>query len=91
MSGTHADDAKLLEFNRLYRHMKEGINMMIIAQVLGGDRKILDDVTTVGQVKEKMGVPTYTATVNGQPADNSTVLAEGNIVTLSQAVKGGLN
>jgi hypothetical protein len=61
----------------------------VIGQVLGGSRQILDDVKTVGEVKAKMGATGYTAAINGNPAEDSAEVVEGNIVTLSKAVKGG--
>lgn len=62
----------------------------VIAQVLGGEKQILDNVETVKDVKEKLNVLAYTATVNGDQADNSEELSDGDFVSLSQAVKGGL-
>lgn len=63
----------------------------IIAQVAGGDKKILEDVETVADVRSKLGIGSeYTAAVNGRPADNSDSLEEGNRVTFAQSVKGGI-
>jgi sulfur carrier protein ThiS len=61
----------------------------IIAQVMGGAKQILDGVNTVADVKTRMNAQGYTALVNGSPADDSYALSEGDIVTLSKAVKGG--
>ncbi len=61
----------------------------IIAQVLGGDKKVLDDVNTVGDVKAKLEATSYTATLNGSPASDDESLEDGDFVSLSQAVKGG--
>jgi sulfur carrier protein ThiS len=61
----------------------------VIAQVLGGEKKILDNVATVADVKKLMGAEGYTAAINGSPASDSEALSEGDIVTLSKAVKGG--
>jgi sulfur carrier protein ThiS len=62
----------------------------VIAQVLGGDKKVLDSVETVADVKEKLSAQNYTASVNGDPASNDYELSDGDFVSLSQAVKGGL-
>jgi sulfur carrier protein ThiS len=62
----------------------------VIAQILGGEKRILDGVNTVADVKAKMGASGYAAAVNGSPADDSQTLSEGDIVTLSKAVKGGI-
>lgn len=62
----------------------------IIAQVLGGEKKVMDGVTTVADVKAKLGVSGYTASINGSPANDQDALQEGEFVSLSQAVKGGL-
>lgn len=61
----------------------------VIAQVLGGEKKILDDVNTVADVTSKLGVAGYTATVNGDQQSPSYELDDGDFVSLSQAVKGG--
>lgn len=61
----------------------------VIAQVLGGEKKVLDDVYTVADVKAKLGASAYTASVNGSPASDSESLEDGDFVSLSQAVKGG--
>jgi hypothetical protein len=61
----------------------------VTAQVLGGDPKVLDDCGTVGQVKSRLGVATHTATVNGEPAEDSYQLSDFEFVSLSPAVKGG--
>lgn len=62
----------------------------VIAQVLGGEKKVFDDVNTVSDVKSKLGASTgYTAAINGEPAEDSQTLEDGDVVTLSKAVKGG--
>lgn len=61
----------------------------VVAQVLGGEKKVLDNVNTVGDVKEELGAEAYTASVNGDPAKNDYQLDDGDFVSLSQAVKGG--
>ncbi len=62
----------------------------VVAQVLGGDKKVLDNVETVGDVKAQLAVSGYSATVNGDTASDSDELSDGDFVSLSQAVKGGL-
>jgi sulfur carrier protein ThiS len=63
----------------------------IIAQVSGGTKQVLEGMQTVGDVKRKLGLTEgYTAAVNGDPAGDDDELAEGDMVTLSKAVKGGL-
>lgn len=61
----------------------------VIAQVLGGDKKVIDSANTVGDIKTQMGVTGYTATVNGDQESDSYELSDGDFVSLSQAVKGG--
>ncbi len=64
----------------------------VIAQVLGGNKQVLDGVDTVFDVKKKLDVATgYTASVNGNPATDDQELDDNDFVSLSQAVKGGLN
>lgn len=63
----------------------------VVAQILGGSKQVLDSVQTVMDVKNKTNTATgYTATVNGDPANDSYQLEDGDFVSLSQAVKGGL-
>lgn len=62
----------------------------VIAQVLGGEKKVLDNVETVGDVKQQLGVTGYTATVNGDTQSDGYDLEDGDFVSLSQAVKGGV-
>lgn len=59
----------------------------IIAQTVGGAPKELT-VGTVGDAKAQLGVPTYKATVNGDPADDKMVLEDFDVVNLAPAVKG---
>lgn len=62
----------------------------VMAQVLGGEKKVLDDVFTVGDVKRKLNATTgYTAALNGNAATDNESVEEGDFVSLSQAVKGG--
>jgi hypothetical protein len=63
----------------------------IVSQVLGGNKRVLDNVHTVGDVKQAMGATNHTASINGEPARDSDTLADGDFVSLSQAVKGGLH
>jgi hypothetical protein len=63
----------------------------VVAQVLGGEKKVFDNVETVLDVKQKLGVTGYTATVNGDTESDSYELQDGDFVSLSQAVKGGAN
>lgn len=63
----------------------------IIGQVAGGIKTVLDNVESVQDVKQRLGATEgYTAAVNGNPADNDQVLEDGDMVTFSKAVKGGL-
>jgi hypothetical protein len=62
----------------------------VVAQVLGGGKRVLDNCNTVADVKRVLEVSGYTASVNGMPENDQYVLQEGDFVSLSQAVKGGL-
>lgn len=62
----------------------------VVVRVSGGAQKTLDNVETVGEVKKEMGVDiNYTATVNGDPADNDQELNDFEQVDLAPAAKGG--
>lgn len=61
----------------------------VTVKVLGGDTKVIE-AQTVREAKQKLGVPSHTASVNGQPARDEDELAEYSFVTLAPAVKGGV-
>ena len=63
----------------------------VTVQVLGSTARVvgLDEVATVGEAKELMGVPNYTATVNGEPAEDDDMLEDYSFVSLAPSVKGG--
>lgn len=61
----------------------------IRGQVLGGQEKVLD-ANTVQDVYSALGLNgTYTATVNGEPAEMDTELNDYEFVSFAPAVKGG--
>lgn len=63
----------------------------IIGQVLGGQKKILDNVSSVGDVRRALGLGNqYRASVDGTPAEDGQFLRDGNYVSFSEAVKGAL-
>lgn len=60
------------------------------AAVVGGEPQRVKDVETVGDVRARLELAnTYTATVNGEPADDDTYLESEQFVSFAQAVKGG--
>jgi len=62
----------------------------VFAQVLGGDRKELSDVSTVGDVRRKMDVPqTYQAMLNNKAVSDSESVEAYNYVSFTEKVKGG--
>jgi sulfur carrier protein ThiS len=62
----------------------------IIVQVAGGNKQVLDDVYTIAQVKAKLSLSgNYTVSINGEPAQDSDDLNEGDFVSFAQSVKGG--
>jgi hypothetical protein len=61
----------------------------VVGQVIGGEERILDGMTTVADVKRELGVPSYTALVNGNPASDSQRLNDRDFVSLSTSTKGG--
>lgn len=56
-------------------------------QVTGGAIQ-QKEVGTVGDVKSQYPGANYTATVNGEPADDSYVLSDYEFITLTESVKG---
>ena len=62
----------------------------VIAQALGGSKKVLDDVETVADVRKKLALEgAYTALINGDPAADGEDVGEGDVVTFAKSVKGG--
>jgi hypothetical protein len=62
----------------------------VIAQVLGGDKDVVDGVNNVGDVREKMGIGNdYSATLNGSGVKDDATVRDGDFVAFSRKVKGG--
>lgn len=63
----------------------------ITIQVVGSDKpKVVDEVNTVQEAREEMGLDIgYTATVNGEPADDNDKLRNYETVSFAKATKGG--
>lgn len=61
----------------------------ITVQVLGGSPQVIDGPSTIADVKRKLNLSNHTASVNGDPADDSHELDDYSFVTLSPSVKGG--
>lgn len=60
----------------------------VFVKVIGGTRKA-EEADTVGELKESLELENYTATVNGEEADDEQELEDDDIVALAKAVKGG--
>lgn len=60
----------------------------VVVKLLGGQLQE-QEARTVGGLKQALNVPTYAASVNGDPANDSYELQDHEFVTLSPAVKGG--
>lgn len=61
----------------------------VIAQVVGGEKKVLDNVNTVGDVRAKLGLSaSYRASVQGEPQNDDFIVRAGEYVSFSEAVKG---
>jgi hypothetical protein len=64
----------------------------VIAQALGGSKKVLDGVDTVGDVRGKLALEgAYTASINGETAEDGESVDDGDVVTFAKSVKGGSN
>jgi len=61
----------------------------IYACILGGSPRPLQ-ASTVGEARSQLGVPgDYTATLNGETANDRDSIPANGFVSFSQAVKGG--
>lgn len=62
----------------------------VIFQALGGQKKVLDNVDTVSEVKRQVALEgNYTYLVNGESVSDNYELEDGDFITASQSVKGG--
>jgi len=62
----------------------------VIGSVSGGDPKRVNDVETVQDVKDELGLEgNYTAAINGDTASLSDLVENEQYVTFATAVKGG--
>ena len=65
--------------------------MNITGQTVGGQAKVFNDMDTVQDVMDALGLSgSYTATINGEPADLDESLEDFSFVSFSESVKGGL-
>lgn len=61
----------------------------VIAQVVGGQKRVIDSAANVGEIREQLGLTgNYKAQVNGDNAEDSAILRTGDFVSFSEAVKG---
>lgn len=58
-------------------------------KITGGDMQIMDNVYTLGEVKQRTNTQAYTGTVFGETRDDSHQLTDGDFVNLAQSTKGG--
>jgi len=61
----------------------------VIVKVTGGSA-VPHDASSVSELKSKLNLQGYTASVDGEPANDGDELEDGNYVTFSQAIKGGV-
>lgn len=63
----------------------------VIAQKMGGERKILDSVDTVADARRELGVDSsWTAKVNDEAANDNEHLDDQDFVVFASPVKGGI-
>lgn len=62
----------------------------VIAQVVGGTKQVIDNVSTVADVRRAKGsIPAgYKASINGNLASDSEEVSDGDYVSFAEAVKG---
>lgn len=61
----------------------------VIVKVLGGSPQE-KEADTVGELREGLSLENYTATVNGETADDETELEDNQLVFFAPSVKGGI-
>lgn len=62
----------------------------VVAQIQGGEKKVLDGVSTIADVRAKMNATGYAASVNGDPAADQDELNDQDFVSFAVATKGGV-
>ena len=60
----------------------------VTTQVVGGKIQLKENVTTVAELKQILGLESHQASVNGEPEDDSYALQDGEYVTFAPKVKG---
>lgn len=61
----------------------------VIGQVVGGQKRVFENVSTVADVRAQFGIgKNYRASVDGTPQEDSFQLRDGQYVSFSEAVKG---
>jgi hypothetical protein len=61
----------------------------VTVSIIGGQTKTYDSFSTIGEVKDQLGLSSHTAMLNGDPTNDSTKLSDFSYVTLAPAVKSG--
>lgn len=59
----------------------------VSALAVAGKLQVIE-ASTVGELKQKMGLPTYSASVNGEPMQDHEPLEDNQFVSLAPQVKG---
>jgi hypothetical protein len=61
----------------------------IVAQVTGGQKKIVDNVTTIKDLRLQMNLAdNYVATMDGTPVNDNDYIKEKAFVSFAEKVKG---
>ncbi len=61
----------------------------IITQVLGGSKSVMDGVSTIADIRAKLSLgANYSASIDGEPASDSSEVVDGNYVSFAHQVKG---
>jgi hypothetical protein len=60
----------------------------VTATVVGGKATAHEDIYTVAELKQKLNITNYQASINGEPVSDEDDLTDGDYVTFSPQVKG---
>lgn len=63
------------------------MKVTVSCQVVGGKLQ-LKEAETIADLKQQLGLTNHQASINGEPAEDSQGLEEGNFVTFAPKVKG---
>lgn len=89
MTSEQADLSGWRVNDRALNGQKRKVKMATVTVKVIGSNPREVTAATVGDLKRQLGLATYTASVNKEPADDGTRLGDNDFIVLAPSVKGG--